>query len=192
MLLFLIFGIETFPMRIICKYILFFSIILFAVSLTSCHSSKKNTEKKDKYEETQGGKAIMGIKVDKNDNIRLYREAEKWIGVPYKYGGNSKRGTDCSGMVMEIYLKVYGIKLERNSAAIMERNCRKISKNNLQEGDLVFFTTSKDRNRINHVGIYLKEGKFVHSSSSRGVIVSSLSERYYVDKFYCAGKVRQR
>lgn len=100
-------------------------------------------------------------------------------------------GTDCSGMVMVVYQNVYGIQLERNSAKIYENNCKDIHKKDLHEGDLVFFNNGKT-SKITHVGIYLKEGKFVHASSSRGVVVSDLEQRYYVTHWQCAGRVKKK
>ena len=130
----------------------------------------------------------LDIPLTRHDNKRLYHELRQWLGTPYKYAAANKGiGTDCSGMVMMVYKEVFDIKLERNSARIFERNCRKVSKDKLKEGDLVFFNNGGDR--ITHVGIYLKNGYFVHASSSRGVIVSHLTERYYVTHFHCAGRV---
>lgn len=134
---------------------------------------------------------FWGLKITKKDNHKLYKELKSWMGVPYQYGGNSRTGTDCSGLVMVVYDNVYNIKLARNSAKIMELNCRKINRNELKEGDLIFFTINKNKDRINHVGLYLKENKFVHSSSSKGVIISDLGEPYYQRYFYCAGRVKQ-
>ena len=93
-------------------------------------------------------------------------------------------------MVMMVYKRVYGKRLERNSAKIYSKNCRKISRGELREGGLVFFNTSKGRKGINHVGIYLKDHKFIHASSSRGVIVSNLDDDYYRRTFIAAGRVK--
>ncbi|MEG2218356.1 MAG: C40 family peptidase [Muribaculaceae bacterium] len=164
-----------------------FMLILLCIN-TSCHSSKKNI-KGTEYE--YNDKGILGFNITKHDNKKLYREAQKWIGTPYQYGGHTKDGTDCSGLVMEIYLEVYNTKLQRNSAKIMSENCREISRNTLKEGDLIFFATGKNSNRISHVGLYLKDGKFIHSSSSRGVIISELEQKYYQRTFVCAGRVRR-
>ena len=173
------------------------TILLLAI-VSSCSSNKKN--KKEKFDDEfveiyqeepkkKKEKIIMGFNISKNDNLNLYIEADDWLGVPYKYGGNSKDGTDCSGMVYEIYKSVFNKKLERNSSAIMANNCKKIDRRKLSEGDLIFFATGKNKNKINHVGLYLKDGKFIHSSSSRGVIISSMDEKYYDEKFVCAGRV---
>ena len=126
-----------------------------------------------------------------SDNVNKYllEEAKSWIGVPYKYGGNSKRGVDCSGLVVQVYKQVYGINLQRSSNLIYEKNCNKIKKNDLKEGDLVFFSTGRSK-KINHVGIYLAKDKFVHASSSRGVIMSDLKEPYYISTYVSSGRVK--
>ncbi len=93
---------------------------------------------------------------------------------------------------MQIYKSVYQLNLERNSAMMKEKNCREIRRNQLNTGDLVFFATSGNRKRINHVGIYLKDNKFIHASSSRGVIVSDLDESYYQRTYVCSGQVNRR
>ena len=144
-------------------------VMLLAVTLlpaaTSCRSKKdniiyyksdKDKGKKDKEAKQQDAQwATLDLKLDRHDNKALYTELKTWLGVPYRYGGHSRRGTDCSGMVMEVYQAVYGLKLQRNSAKMFERDCREIQKKDLREGDLVFFATGGG-NRISHVGIYTR------------------------------------
>ena len=133
--------------------------------------------------------ASLDIKLGRNDNKKLYKELKRWLGTPYAHARQDcGEGTDCSGMVMVVYQEVYGIKLNRNSAKILEENCRPIDLDDLREGDLVFFFTS-DEDRISHVGIYLKDNKFVHASSSRGVVVDDLRQNYYATHFHSAGRV---
>lgn len=133
--------------------------------------------------------ARLDIKLDKKDNKKLYKELKRWLGTPYAYGAHTcGEGTDCSGMVMEVYLTVYNIKVHRNSAKMLEENCRVIDLKDLNEGDLVFFCTNGD-GRVSHVGIYLKDNKFVHASSSRGVTVDDLRQDYYATHFHAAARV---
>ena len=133
--------------------------------------------------------ARLDIKLGKKDNKELYKELKRWLGTPYVYAAHTcGDGTDCSGMVMEVYLKVYGIKVHRNSAKMLEQNCRPIDVDDLREGDLVFFITSSD-GHVSHVGIYLKDYKFVHASSSRGVAVDDLRQDYYATHFHTAARV---
>ena len=133
--------------------------------------------------------ARLDIKLGRKDNKALYKELKRWLGTPYVYAAHTcGEGTDCSGMVMEVYLKVYGIKVRRNSAKMLEQNCKPIDVDELREGDLVFFITSSD-GHVSHVGIYLKDYKFVHASSSRGVAVDDLRQNYYATHFHTAARV---
>lgn len=118
----------------------------------------------------------------------LVRTARTWLGTPYRYGGQSKKGTDCSGMLMVIYKDVANLSLPRNSAE--QRNyCLDINRRSLQPGDLVFFSTSTRGGKVSHVGMYVGGGKIIHASSSRGVIESSLDEKYYKNHYHSSGRV---
>ncbi len=118
----------------------------------------------------------------------LLNEVDGWLGVPYKYAGEDKRGVDCSGLTMNVFNRALGIKLPRNSAK-QQQYCSAVSKSDLAPGDLVFFANSSGK--VNHVGMYIGSGNMVHASTSRGVIISSLSENYYVRNFHSAGRVEQ-
>ncbi len=132
----------------------------------------------------------LNIKLGRHENKALYNELKSWLGTPYSGGGHTKQvGTDCSGLVMEVYLKVYDMSLERRASLQYAHNCFPIDKEDLREGDLVFFHGGSG-DSITHVGIYLKDNKFVHASSSRGVIVSDLTQKYYVEHYYAAGRVK--
>jgi cell wall-associated NlpC family hydrolase len=131
-----------------------------------------------------------GIQVTPRDNYALYNTVAQWLGTPYRRGQSSMRGTDCSGFVLNVYRSVYGKNLARNSADMLRVNCRSIPRQNLREGDLVFFATNRVSKRVSHVGIYLKNGRFAHASTSKGVIVSSLDEAYYRQRWVAGGVVR--
>lgn len=115
--------------------------------------------------------------------------AANWLGTPYRGGGSTQRGTDCSGFVMRLYQQVYGVTLIHSSGGMFETT-EHIKKTAMREGDLVFFRRSR-RSPIYHVGIYLKDGKFIHSATGEGVIVSSLADGYWQRNFYAASRVRQ-
>ncbi len=119
----------------------------------------------------------------------LLTEADRWLGTRYQYGGRTQSGVDCSGLMLEVYLRALDIKLPRNSAKQAEF-CERIHKRDLVEGDLVFFSPVAGGG-INHVGMYIGDDKIVHSSTSRGVIVSSLNEDYYLRTYHSAGRVGQ-
>ncbi len=174
-------------------------LLVVTLAFASCKTKKEaNPPRVPRTHRTDSPKASdsaneqwkrLDIKLTRHDNKRLYAELKQWLGTPYKYAASDKgQGTDCSGMVMQVFRTVFDIKLQRNSAKIFEKNCRSISKDKLREADLVFFNNGKSA-RITHVGIYLKDGYFVHASSSRGVIVSHLTEKYYTTHFQCAGRV---
>ena len=130
-----------------------------------------------------------GIQITPRDNPTLYNTVAQWLGTPYRNGQNTMRGTDCSGFVGNIYRTVYGKNLARNSADILRLNCSKITRQNLREGDLVFFATGITK-KVSHVGVYLKDGRFAHASSSKGVTISNLNETYYRKRWVSGGRVR--
>jgi cell wall-associated NlpC family hydrolase len=114
-------------------------------------------------------------------------EATKWIGVPYRTGGTTRAGMDCSGLVCRMYENVARIQLPRTSFD-QSRIGVSVLQNQLRPGDLVFFQTSA-RPEINHAGIYLGDGRFVHSSTSHGVIYSTLKEPYYIQTYRGARRI---
>jgi lipoprotein Spr len=90
-----------------------------------------------------------------------------------------------------VYREVYGRRLAGSSANMLKYNCRQVRRSGLREGDLVFFRTDGGSRKIpNHVGVYLKNDRFVHASTSRGVTVSSLSEPYYLRTWITGGRVK--
>lgn len=147
---------------------------LLLLCLSSCHTSAPRLD----YRALARASVQLGMDIGPKDNHRLYLTAAEWIGTPYRSGGHTKRGTDCSGLTGEIYRKVYRVRLPRSTGKQLAA-CRKVARRGLKEGDLVFFHNGKSRKKVTHVGIYLKDGKFVHASTSRGVIVSSLDENYW-------------
>lgn len=118
----------------------------------------------------------------------IIKESLRWEGTPYKYGGaECQVGTDCSGMVLQVYAQL-GFTLPRNSAKQAEY-CEKIDKRSVTPGDLVFFATGRDSLRISHVGIILDDDRFIHASTSKGVVISRLSTPYYIRTLRMYGKV---
>ncbi len=107
---------------------------------------------------------------------RLIKEATRHIGEPYRYGGLSKKGWDCSGFVRTIYQKSLNIALPR-TANEMYRLGFQIPYNHARPGDLLFFKIG--RKNVSHVGIFMGNGKFIHVSKTDGVIVSSITDPYY-------------
>ena len=170
-------------------------LVCIAVSCIISCSTRKQSKAHSKYNSrtiSQLSKQF-GLRLTQADNIALYDACSHWLGVKHRNGGNTKKGVDCSGLTSIIYKQVYGKNLERSSANILRKNCTPINRNNLREGDLVFFRTigSANSKTPTHVGIYLKNGKFIHASTSKGVIVSSLSEPYYVRTWITGGRVKR-
>lgn len=117
----------------------------------------------------------------KIDQMKMTRIIELYLGQPYsRY--------DCSALVREVYRKYSGIRLPGNTGKLY-RLVKRVEKNELSFGDLVFF--SEDGFSPSHVGIYIGNNQFVHSSSSKGVIISSLKERYYSRRYFGARRVIQ-
>jgi len=109
---------------------------------------------------------------------KMLMEVIKYLGVPYKYGGITKNGIDCSAFTQTVYRDVFNIKLQR-SARLQYTQGEVISKGNeLKYGDLVFFNTRK-RVKPGHVGIYIGDNLFAHASSAKGVTISSIDYDYY-------------
>lgn len=123
--------------------------------------------------------SVLGITIEDVSLLDFYREVADWIGTRYRRGGMSRKAVDCSGFTNIIYKSVFGQELDRVSTVIAKNVKETISdKEDLQPGDMVFFSTF-GKKHINHVGIYIGEGKFIHASIKKGVIVSRLDEGYY-------------
>ena len=135
----------------------------FAILCFSCSTTRQIEKKQNKklYHNLELNK-------DRNDNAALYKEAASWLNVPHVDGGSSRRGTDCSYLVHHIYKTIYNKTIERSSSAMLKKNCKRISRNKLKEGNLVFFNTGgRSKSHVSHVGIYLKDNKFLHTSTSK-------------------------
>lgn len=169
--------------------------LLMMMCLCSCGSSKNNARLAYDDAIYDDGSAEAAIATEllrhwqsanHSCTDALLAEAYSWRGTPYRSGGHSKRGTDCSGYTMEVYRTALGIELPRNSAKQSEY-CSRVSMSNAKPGDLLFFHPSK-RGKISHVGIYIGDDKMIHASS-RGVMVSDLTIPYWRKCFTHAGRV---
>lgn len=129
---------------------------------------------------------LLGVVPDAIGNFPLYSFIEEWYGVRYRLGGNDKHGIDCSAFVQRLYENVFCTSLVRTAMEQFSA-CRMVfNTDSLKEGDLVFFRRGS---RISHVGIYLVNNFFVHASSSRGVMISSLGDDYWQRLYAGAGKI---
>ncbi len=145
-----------------------FLLVLLSLLFTSCGSTKSTTKSKTN---------------SKSESIVNY--AKSFDGTRYKFGGTTTKGMDCSGLVY-VSFKKEDIILPRISRDMAKKG-KRIPLDKTQKGDLVFFKTDKNRNVINHVGLVVEIEKgevyFIHSTTRRGVIISSLKERYWRDAF---------
>jgi cell wall-associated NlpC family hydrolase len=154
--------------------------------IISCGGNKKvvtvttNNPILDKYA------SILKTPKSEINNIKLYSFIDDWIGAKYKYGGMSKTGIDCSGFCNVLYAQVYNKAIKRR-ASDLSKDIDKVDKNKLKEGDLVFFNISQKQN--SHVGVYLKNNRFVHASTSKGVMISSLDNPYYKKTYNKGGSL---
>ncbi len=140
----------------------------------------------------QDAQAVKGVQAPVSLPARVVRTAMSLIGVPYVHGGAGKEGVDCSGLVYRVFRDTAGLSLPRGVAGLMGSGA--LARSPIHIGDLLFFDTS-DRGGPDdptHVGIYAGNDRFVHAASDgprRGVIVSSLSEAYYRERFLGARRV---
>lgn len=154
------------------------NILLFAILLSACSSStdlQKPLSHASRDVTTERANIVM----------MLYNQFTHWQGTSYRYGGLSKKGIDCSGLVYLVYEDLFAIQLPRTTKQL-RRHGRRVSFAHLLPGDLLFFKTGWFSD---HVGIYLEDGNFFHASTSSGVRVSSLEESYWRQTFDMAKRV---
>jgi cell wall-associated NlpC family hydrolase len=159
------------------KYtIIKFSFLIIIFFSISCYSSSRFKADNQTAKDNADNNARY-----LSSNSHLDAFVADWLGTPYKYGGLSRNGVDCSGFAYLLMLHVYNKKIPRISKNQYYKG-RKINRARLMKGDLLFFRGTRGRG-IDHVGIYLADDRFVHASSKEGVIISSLSEEYYEKRF---------
>ena len=169
--------------------ILFLSVLIMLLQ-TSCKTRKTLTDIS-----SMRGKAVSGtlkqrystlLDVQESEirNEKLYKFIDSWMGTPHRDGGTDKGGIDCSAFTINLQKEVYNRSLPRTASGMAAAVKRKYE-DELQEGDLVFFDFGK--RKFDHVGVYLRNNKFVHVSTSRGVIISDLKDPWYYKYFSRGG-----
>ncbi|MDP4108759.1 MAG: NlpC/P60 family protein [Bacillota bacterium] len=145
-------------------------------AVTKKAGAPKKSEVKKSKESSGGGSEIVDY-------------AKKYLGVKYRSGGSSPKGFDCSGFTSYVY-KHFGINLSHASKS-QYKNCDKIEKSELKEGDLVFFANPRKSSKgVGHVGIYIGNNAFIHASSPGDVVkITSLSETYYLRNYIGSGRI---
>jgi len=154
-------------------------VLAVLLSISGCSSKKisKPVYKAKKIEKVSHSKK----KSNENwVNIALSKEYTKWNGVPYKYGGTSHKGVDCSSLMQILYRDAFGMKIPRTTAKQAKIGYQ-VKKNSSREGDLVFFKTGW---KTRHSGVIIEKGKFIHSSTKYGVMISSLNNPYWKSKYW--------
>ena len=157
------------------------TLLLMLLVLAGCGSSNRVADHSSKSTHYSKNKTVDPI-VD---------HAISFEGTPYRFGGTTKKGMDCSGLIYVSYLQS-DIELPRVSSDMAKRG-KSIDLAEVRKGDLIFFSTSKKGRGINHVGLVVERKggqiRFIHSTTSRGVIVSSMDENYWRKAFVQARKV---
>lgn len=164
------------------KYFVFLLFPLF--SAVGCGTKQHTTSSAAKNIEEKYAH-LLGVSAKNISNRKLYSFIDEWYGTPYKYGGKTKKGIDCSGFISILFKEVFGKEVIGSSTS-MYHQCSTISKEKLREGDLVFFMI--DSKEVSHVGIYLRNNKFVHASTKAGVVINDLKEEYYRKYFWGGGQ----
>lgn len=123
--------------------------------------------------------------IDKDNKFSYEQFYQQWRGAPYRLGGASIRGVDCSALVVALYRQIYAYSLPRTTKG-QSKLGKKVRVKRLKRGDLVFFKTGLFQR---HVGVYLSDNKFIHASSSKGVMTSSLKSPYWRSAYWTARRV---
>ncbi len=129
---------------------------------------------------------MLNVNVESMKNTALLGFIDDWFGTRYRYGGTTKKGVDCSALTGSLLMAVYGLAMPR-TAREQYQATEHIKKEDLKEGDLVFFNT---KGYVSHVGLYLENGYFLHASTSQGVTISNLDEEYFAKRFICGGRAQ--
>lgn len=157
-------------------------------SQTEKQTSKLSKADKEKQEQLKEKYAeLLGISAAEIKNLNLYTLIDEWYGVPYKYGGNTKAGIDCSGIVSIILSDVYN-KIPAGTCMNYYEKSEKINSAAMKEGDLLFFKIEQEK--VSHIGLYLTNNKFVHATKKKGVMINDLDEPYYKKYFIGAGRLK--
>ena len=151
------------------------------IMIPGCAPSIRYTRGSSQITETETRKSTVPRNWDYRKSYklplsRLSSVINSWLGTPYRYGGINKRGVDCSGFVCVVFREINRAKLP-HSTRKMRKYGKVVQLKQASPGDLVFFRNSL--RSVNHVGIFMGNGKFAHASSSKGVIYSNLNDSYY-------------
>jgi len=156
------------------------AILILSLLMSACASTGKN------HQQTYVSVAIPVNLKHKNKVLKLLlAQHDEWQGTPYEYGGTSLYGVDCSGFIFRTFKDKLGLVLPRTTAEQAKLG-QSVARSKLKAGDLVFFKTAK---KVRHVGIYTENNQFIHASSSKGVMISSLDNSYWSPRFWMARRL---
>tara|TARA_B100000809_G_scaffold221037_1_gene229085 strand:- start:781 stop:1302 length:522 start_codon:yes stop_codon:yes gene_type:complete len=166
-------------------------ILILSSFFASCNSSKRVVRNKTRTSKTTKKRNSSPSAATSKTVVNIIEHAKTFEGTRYKYGGTTKKGMDCSGLVVTAFKKEE-ILLPRTTSDLSKRG-NWIDVKKVKEGDLLFFATKKNNRKINHVGIVTSSRpghvEFIHASSSRGVMISSLGESYWYLAYVQARRV---
>lgn len=183
-------------------------LVLATPTLTSCGSKKPRvvTTKKRRTEIRKDNRRNVKT-ADENESLKndSYDEsgsltienqaiaaARTYLGTKWKYAGNDKRGMDCSGLICTSY-KAAGVNVPRTTWSLKEASSE-VKIDDVQKGDLMFFATGSNKKRLNHVGLVVNvtpaEIQFIHASTSKGVIISSLNQPFWLGSYLSVGRLK--
>ncbi|HXH99126.1 MAG TPA: NlpC/P60 family protein [Sphingobacteriaceae bacterium] len=174
------------------RILFFFLILLSGLTIISCGSKKVFTDSRDARNKKITGNVreryaeLLNVPEKDIRDEKLYKFIDNWMGVPHRQGGMDKNGVDCSGFTTVLEKEIYSRTVPRTASQMAEKVKRKYEEQ-LTEGDLVFFDFNGQK--FSHVGVYLQNNKFVHVSTTRGVIISNLKDPWYYKYFSRAGSV---
>ena len=131
---------------------------------------------------------LLNTPAEEVRNTKMFEFIDDWYGTPYRLGGTTKKGVDCSAFSQFLFAAVYGFSIPRTAREQYNLTTR-ISRTELKEGDLIFFNA---RGGISHVGVYLQNNKFVHASTSGGVTISDIFDEYWARKFVGVGRLKNK
>jgi lipoprotein Spr len=175
--------------KITIVFVLFISVL----SITNVHAQTKAVPNQETEKSSDDDRSlikdyfsqIMGVALSTTSNVKLFQFVYDWVGTPYRFGGNTKNGIDCSAFTKELYSKVFNMDIKRSSRDIFTM-VSPVKKEDLKEGDIVFFKIHSTQ--ITHVGVYLGNNRFVQSASG-GVKISNLDDDYYSHYFFKGGRL---
>ena len=164
------------------KKIALIAFAIFTLNLTACSSSQsvKTAKNAKVFKQTQQYQGSISDPIFAVSS--LSEQQHNWKGTRYRLGGTTRKGIDCSAFMQVTFRDLFGISLPRTTSEQAKKGI-KVSKSELRTGDLVFFKTGRGPNG-KHVGVYVKNGQFLHASTKGGVIYSDINSPYWSRTFW--------